>query len=105
MALPDGKAVYLPISHEAPRGNQIGVQIPPDVRSLAGLDQRPQWVIVSEFNFDVHGARLRSIQGKNGASRYGTLPPSFFADVKAAFLKCREDRNQSQVLRHPKSAA
>lgn len=99
LALGAGQAVYLAISHEPPREGQVAVEIPPEVRTIAGLDGARQWVVVSEFNFDRHGPRLVAIPGKRGQKRYGTLPPSFFEEVKSAFLAQRKAGTQKKVDR------
>lgn len=44
--------VILPITHTAPAGDTVGIEIPPRVRQALGLDDAPSWVIVSKHNVD-----------------------------------------------------
>jgi hypothetical protein len=44
--------VILPITHSAPFGDTIGIEVPARVRQAIGLDDQPCWVIVSEHNVD-----------------------------------------------------
>jgi hypothetical protein len=44
--------VILPITHSAPRGDDVGIEIPHKVRHALGLDDAPSWVLVSDHNVD-----------------------------------------------------
>jgi len=44
--------VILPITHSAPRGDDVGIEIPHKVRRALGLDDAPSWVLVSDHNVD-----------------------------------------------------
>jgi hypothetical protein len=43
--------VILPITHAAPAGDPVGIELP-RVRHALGLDDEPSWIIVSEHNVD-----------------------------------------------------
>ena len=38
---------YEPITHSAPRGDDVGIEIPHKVRRTLGLDEAPSWVLVA----------------------------------------------------------
>ncbi|MBX3695228.1 MAG: hypothetical protein KF790_08655 [Steroidobacteraceae bacterium] len=42
--------VLLPVTHSAPIGDTVGIEIPAKVRQAIGLDGQPGWVVVSEYN-------------------------------------------------------
>lgn len=80
--------VILPITHAAPAGEVVGIEIPPKVRQAIGLDDVPSWVIVSEHNVDEWpNAGLAPIPGRPGEFSYGFIPPRLFAQIKAKFLE------------------
>ncbi len=80
--------VILPITHMAPSGVTIGIEIPPRVRQALRLDDAPSWVIVSEHNVDAWpSAGLAPIPGRPGVFGYGFVPPRLFARIKAKFLE------------------
>lgn len=59
--------VILPITHTRPNRDTIGVEIPPKVGRALGLDDAPNWVIVSEHNVDEWpNAGLTPIPGRPG---------------------------------------
>jgi hypothetical protein len=79
--------VILPITHAAPVGDTVGVEIPLRVRQALGLDDAPSWVVVSEHNVDEWpNAGLVPIPGRPGIFSYGFIPPRLFAEIKAKFL-------------------
>ena len=78
--------IYLPISHTPPVPPDIGIELTPAAKKAAGLDVRPQWVLVSQANKDDWGFDLRQIPGRPGIFHYGYLPPAMFETIKAAFL-------------------
>ena len=80
--------VLLPITHTAPAGDTVGVELPPKVRQAIGLDDAPCWVVVSEHNVDEWpNAGLGPIPGRPGVFSYGFVPPRLFAQIKAKFLE------------------
>jgi hypothetical protein len=79
--------VILPITHTAPRGGTVGVDMPSKVRRALGLDDAPSWVIVSEYNIDEWPkGGLSPLPGTRGQFSYGFIPPGLFARIKVAFL-------------------
>jgi hypothetical protein len=80
--------VILPITHRAPTGDIVGIEIPPRIRQSIGLDDAPCWVIVSEHNVDEWpNGGLATIPGRPGAFSYGFIPPRLFAQIKTKFLE------------------
>lgn len=91
--------VLLPITHTAPAGDTVGIEIPQRVRQALGLDEAPSWVIVSEYNVDEWpSAGLSPLPGRPGAFAYGFLPPGLFAEIKARFIGLAE-RGRSAATR------
>lgn len=91
--------VLLPITHTAPAGDTVGMEIPQRVRQALGLDEAPSWVIVSEHNVDEWpSAGLSPLPGRPGAFAYGFLPPGLFAEIKARFIGLAE-RGRSAATR------
>ena len=92
--------VLLPITHSAPTGDTLGIEIPARVRAALGLDDLPSWVIVSEHNVDEWpNGGLAPLPGRSGVFSYGFIPPSLFAAVKASFLKLYEAGRSAVVER------
>ncbi len=92
--------VILPITHSAPRGGDVGIEIPHKVRRALGLDDAPSWVLVSDHNVDEWpNAGLVAIPGRPGACSYGFIPPGLFAQIKARFLELAEQGRSTGVLR------
>ena len=80
--------VLLPITHTAPSGDTVGIEIPAKVRAAIGLDDQPSWVIVSEHNVDEWpNAGLAPIPGQPGMFNYGFVPPGLFKQIKSKFLE------------------
>ena len=80
--------VILPITHTAPSGDTVGIEIPPKVRAAIGLDDEPSWVIVSDHNVDEWpNAGLAPIPGRPGIFSYGFVPPGLFTQIKGKFLE------------------
>jgi hypothetical protein len=76
----------LPITHRAPDDPAAGVEIPPTVKRLLGLDLARSWIVVSEGNeFVWPGYDLRKVPGSRTRYDYGFLPPRFFDQVRKAF--------------------
>jgi hypothetical protein len=92
--------VILPITRSAPRGDTVGIEIPPRVRRHLGLSDEPCWVIVSEHNVDEWpNAGLHPLPGRPGTFAYGFIPPALFASVKAGFLRLAGERRNPGVRR------
>jgi len=92
--------VILPITHAAPVGDTVGIEIPPKVRRAIGLDDAPTWVIVSEHNVDEWpNGGLAPIPGRPGIFSYGFVPPGLFAQIKAKFLELSEQGRAARVRR------
>jgi hypothetical protein len=80
--------VILPITHTAPSGDAVGIEIPAKVRAATGLDDEPSWVIVSDHNVDEWpNAGLAPIPGQPGMFSYGFVPPGLFKQIKSKFLE------------------
>lgn len=81
----DGRCVVVPITHREPEGRSVGMEIPEAIRRTLGLDERRQWIIVSEGNaFAWPGPDLRAIPDLDPPTViYGTLPKRVFALVLA----------------------
>ena len=92
--------VILPITHTAPAGDTVGIEIPPRVRQALALDDAPSWVIVSEHNVDEWpNAGLAPVPGRPGIFSYGFVPPGLFAEIKARFLEVSEQGRGAGVRR------
>ena len=91
--------VLLPITHTAPAGDTVGIEIPRRVRQAIGLDDAPSWVIVSEHNIDEWpNGGLSPLPGRPGVFSYGFIPPGLFAAIKARFIELAE-RGRSATVR------
>jgi hypothetical protein len=87
--------VILPITHTAPSGDTVGIEIPAKVRAAIGLDAAPSWVVVSDHNVDEWpNAGLAPIPGRQGVFSYGFIPPGLFRHIKSKFLEL-SDRGQA----------
>jgi hypothetical protein len=92
--------VLLPITHEQPSGDTIGIEIPAKVKQAIGLDDAPSWVIISEHNIDEWpNGGLSPVPDKAGIFAYGFIPPGLFARVKAEFLELARRKKSSGVRR------
>lgn len=80
--------VILPITHSAPTGGTVGMQIPPKVAQALGLDEARNWVVVSDHNVDEWpNAGIAPLPGRPDIFSYGFIPPRLFAQIKARFLE------------------
>jgi hypothetical protein len=92
--------VILPITHSAPTGDTVGIEIPPKVARALGLDEVRSWVVVSDHNVDEWpNAGLAPVPGRPGVFSYGFIPPGLFAQVKAQFLELSERGHTAGVRR------
>jgi hypothetical protein len=92
--------VILPITHSAPRGADVGIEIPHKVRRALGLDDAPCWVLVSDHNVDEWpNAGLTPVPGRPDAWSYGFIPPGLFAQIKTRFLELAEQGRSAGVRR------
>lgn len=84
------RVLVLAITHSPPQSANAAVEIPDEVKTAAGLDDHPQWVVVNEANaFTWPGADLRNISGRDPPSPvYGTMPIDFLTAVISAYLAC-----------------
>jgi hypothetical protein len=92
--------VILAITHTPPDQNTVGVEIPAKVGAALGLDDAPNWVIVSEHNVDEWpNGGLATVPGRPRVFSDGFIPPSLYAQVTAKFLElCKQIRSEG-VLR------
>jgi hypothetical protein len=92
--------VILPITHSAPAGETVGIEIPPKVSHALGLDKARSWVVVSDHNVDEWpNAGLSPVPGRPGVFSYGFIPPGLFAKIKARFLELSEQGTTAGVRR------
>ncbi len=78
----------VPITHLKPKGDSLGIEMPPRVKQHLGLDSEKSWVIISEANqFIWPGYDLRPIPGSKTEFSYGFLPPKLFEQIKSEMLK------------------
>lgn len=92
--------MILPITHSAPAGDTIGIEIPAKVKQALGLDDAPSWVIVSEYNVDEWpNGGVAPLPGRPGVFSYGFIPPRLFAQLKMRFLELRGQRQSEGVRR------
>lgn len=93
-------AIILPITHSAPLGDTVAIEIPARVRAHLGLDDAPSWVVVSEHNVDEWpNGGLAPLPGRPGVFSYGFIPPSLFGDIKRQFLSLIEQSRAAAVRR------
>jgi hypothetical protein len=91
--------VILPITHSAPTGDTVGIEIPPKVAQALGLDEARSWVVVSDHNVDEWpNAGLAPVPGRPDIFSYGFVPRGLFAQIKAQFLELSE-QGQTAGLR------
>jgi hypothetical protein len=91
--------VILPITHSAPTGDTVGMEIPPKVAQALGLDEARNWVVVSDHNVDEWpNAGIAPLPGRPDIFSYGFIPPRLFAQIKERFLELSE-QGQTAGLR------
>jgi hypothetical protein len=90
----------LPITHSAPSGDTVGIEIPSRVRQALGLDDAPCWVVISEHNVDEWpNGGLAPLPGHPGVFSYGFIPPSLFAQIRKRFLALVDEGRGTLVRR------
>jgi hypothetical protein len=94
------EVVLVAITHSRPTGDTVGVEIPPGLRTLLGLDDEPCWVIVSEYNADVWPSPgiVPLPRGEKGFA-YGIMPTPFFETVRARLIEELQARRTARVRR------
>ncbi len=93
--------VYLPISHTEPSAGEDGIELPDAVKRAAGLDERRQWVLVSECNIDSWPMDVRQLPRRPGRFHYGHLPPSMFVIIRDRFVARFRAKQVRTVGRSP----
>jgi hypothetical protein len=92
--------VILPITHTAPSGDTVGIEIPAKVRQAIGLDDASSWVVVSDHNVDERpNAGLSPIPGRPSVFSYGFIPPGLFKQIKGKFLELSDGGQGAGVRR------
>jgi hypothetical protein len=92
--------VILPITHTAPSGDTVGIEIPAKVRQAIGLDDAPSWVVVSDHNVDEWpNGGLAPIPGRRSDCSYGFIPPGLFKQIKSKFLELSDGGQSAGVRR------
>ena len=89
------------ITHSAPLGADEAIEIPPPIKRLLGLDDKPSWIVLTEVNdFIWPGPDLRQIPGSDPVRfDYGILPPSFFRTVRDRLMAALSARRTVMVPR------
>lgn len=92
--------VLLPITHVAPAGHAVGVEIPQAIKRRIGLDDSPSWVVVSEYNVDEWpNSGLSPLPGRPGVFAYGFITPGLFEQIKSKFIELAESSRTQGVER------
>lgn len=94
------EVVLIPITHSAPNGETVGIEIPAAARRLLGLDDERCWAIISEFNVDHWpSAGLSRVPGKRGAFAYGLMPLGTFRKLRSGLTRQIQMRRAKRVNR------
>lgn len=96
--------LYLPITHSSPGPEEIGIELPVDVRYAAGLDNQKQCILVSQGNLDTWPEDVSNLPGRPGVFEYGILPPGIFKAIQAMFARCYAEKKFNIVARNQPSA-
>ena len=97
----DGETLVtvLSVTHRPPADATAALEIPVAVKRHLGLDDARSWVIVSEGDqFVWPEYDLRKVPGTDRYD-YGFLPPRFFAQVVAAFVRWSRSRKGKVIDR------
>lgn len=89
------------ITHSPPLKPEDAIEIPPPIKRLLGLDDKPSWIVLTEVNdFIWPGPDLRQIAGSDPVRfDYGVLPPSFFRKVRDQLMAALTARRTVMVPR------
>ena len=89
-----------PITHSAPKGETVGIEIPPRVKQHLDLDSERSWVILQEVNeFTWPGYDLRPVAiGKTNVD-HGFLPPKLFDRIRESMLELIVQRRHVSTRR------
>jgi hypothetical protein len=90
-----------PITHRQPTDPLDGIELPPRIKQLLGLDDARSWLICAELNrFVWPGPDLRPISRQHpGQFAYGMLPGPFMLRVFERLQELRKRRRPSVVVR------
>ncbi len=92
--------VILPITHSAPVGDTVALEIPPKVACALGVDEERGWIVVSDHNVDEWpNAGLAPIPGRPDLFSYGFIPPGLFVRIKDKFLELADAGRSTGVRR------
>lgn len=77
------RVIVAAITHSAPQGETIAIEILPKVKAHLGLDNERSWIVLDEVNsFDWPGFDLRPIEGSKTEFSYGFIPPKLYEQVR-----------------------
>ena len=95
------RILVVPVTHRPPAEPSAAIEITHAIKRHLGLDDQRSWVVLSESNlFDWPGPDLRPIgeRGKDSVA-YGLLPPRFFTELRARFVRLESAAKSRRVLR------
>jgi hypothetical protein len=79
--------VVAPVTHSPPERSGDGIEIPPKVKRVLGLDQGRSWIVTTELNrFLWRGPDVRTAPGRD-TPLYDALPQVLFDQFRAALAK------------------
>ena len=95
------RVYVLPITHSPPENAAAALEIPLAVKRLIGLDSERSWIVLDELNdFIWPGFDLAVVPGSSPPSySYGVLPPAYFDQVRARFLKLYDKKRVKTARR------
>jgi len=85
----------LPITGTPPTAKQEALSVPQIERRRAGLDDKPLWIVLDEYNHDI----LEESHVFDPTARIGAFSPSFHKIMLRAFAKLARERRSTRVLR------
>ena len=91
----------VPVTHSEPRDPATAMELPSAVKAHLGMDARRSWIMLDEVNeFLWPGPDLRPVaRDRPGEFAYGTLPPRFFARMRARILELAQERRLRRTSR------
>ncbi len=92
--------LLLPITHSPPAAEEVGVELTADAKFAAGLDGRPQWLLVSQGNRDTWPEDIAALPNRPGDFAYGFLPPRTFKSVQMQFARLFAEKKFNLVPRN-----